>query len=184
MKIIILICLLSLKVFAASEFEQFEERAQFRISPLALEKRFEATTDPYLTARTPMNFAIGIRYLRHITSLEYSKYGTTTGNETFRVERNLQDVLGWYKYALVNREKWRFLLGAGVGAYQEEVTTYFYDLKKETSSGSKWTTGALLGGEYEPIEMIVLSLEARLIAGQNLDPNPNPSVLARLTFQF
>ncbi len=160
------------------------ETAEFRLSLLANEQRFETGTDPVMSSRQPVNLALGLRLAKHRISLEYSAFGEKTGNDTFHIERKFQDLLGWYRYAWWTRGMWGLTAGLGLGTYQEEVTTYFYNLKENTSSGAQWATGAGLGLEFEPISYLVFSIEGRLIAGQNLDPNPNPSALGRISLQF
>lgn len=157
---------------------------KFRISPFAAEKRLETSTDPVLVSREPRHFSAGLRWSRHLFSLEYSQFEEKTGNETYRLEREFRDLLGWYRFTWLQKKMFRGTIGAGLGFSQEEVTTYFYELKNHSGSGSNWATGFALGVEWEPISFLVLSLDGRLMAGPNLDPNPHPGVLARLSVQF
>lgn len=182
MRITFLFLVFFVSLGAQAQFNQTS--VQWRFSPLSVEQRFEHSSTPYLTARSPKHLSFGLRLKRHLVSLDYSSFEEATGNETFRVERSFQDLLAWYRYAIFYRKTFRGLVGAGLGFYQENVATYFYELKNESMSGSKWSSGFGLSIEYEPISYIVFSMEGRLIAGQNLDPNPHPSVLGRLTFQF
>jgi hypothetical protein len=155
------------------------------ISPLAIERRMEASTNPVYEPRESRGLAVGLRvYRRYLVSFEYSRFAESSGNETFHVDREFQDLLAWYRYSFFRRGDFRVTAGAGLGAYQEQVTTYFYDLKQDLNSGNKWTAATGLGLEYEPAPYLVFFLEGRLISGQNLDPNPSPDLMARLSFQF
>ncbi len=157
---------------------------QWVISPFGVERRMEASTNPVLEPREPLNVALGLRLYRHLFSVEYSRFSESSGNETYHVERGFQDLLGWYRYSFYKNYGFRATVGGGLGVYQEQVTTYFYGLKQDLGSGNKWTAATGLGAEYEVFKYMVLFLEARLISGQNLDPNPNPDALARLSIQF
>ncbi len=157
---------------------------KFRFSPAAFEKRYESTTDPILTGREPRHVSLGIIFDRHFFSLEYSTFRDTTGNGTFRVDRKFQDLLLWYRYTLFQKRKLRGTGGAGLGIYQEDIVTGFYNTREGTASGTKWSAGAVAGLEYELLEEVVVALEGRLLAGQNFDPNPQPSVMTRMYFQF
>ena len=154
------------------------------ISPLSIERRMEASTNPVLEAREPLNVALGLRMFRHLVSLEYSRFSESSGNETYHVERKFQDLLGWYRYSFYKQHQFRAILGGGLGVYQEQVTTSFYNIKQDLGSRNKWTAATGLGLEFEPFKYLVLFVEARLISGQNLDPNPNPDILARISVQF
>ena len=157
---------------------------QWVISPFGVERRMEASTNPVLEPREPLNFALGLRLYRHLFSVEYSRFSESSGNETYHVERGFQDLLGWYRYSFYKNDGFHATVGGGLGVYQEQVTTYFYGLKQDLGSGTKWTAATGLGAEYEVFKYVVLFLEARLISGQNLDPNPNPDALARISVQF
>ena len=157
---------------------------QWVISPFGVERRMEASTNPVVEPREPVNVALGLRLDRHLFSIEYSRFGESSGNETYHVERSFQDLLGWYRYSFYKNHGFRGTMGGGAGVYQEQVTTHFYSLKQDLGSGNKWTVATGLGAEYEVFRHVVLFLEARLISGQNLDPNPNPDALARISVQF
>ncbi len=157
---------------------------QWVISPVGVERRMEASTNPVLEPREPVNVALGLRLYRHLFSVEYSRFGESSGNETYHVERGFQDLLGWYRYSYYKNHGFHATIGSGFGIYQEQVTTSFYGLKQDLGSGNKWTAATGMGAEYEVFKYIVLFVEARLISGQNLDPNPNPDALARLSVQF
>src|SRR5690606_3017959 len=126
-----------------------------------------------------LNLALGLSYERHLWTLEYSSFSESSGNATFGVERRFQDALAWYRYRWFNIKDLHGTAGVGAGAYFERVTSEFYDQVSIAESGPQWSTAVGLGLEYQPLDYISFMLEGRLIAGQNLDPNPNPSLLAR-----
>ena len=191
---LVFILLGTLKAFAAPEVIDTETMpapvisesnpTQVVISPFGVERRFEAATNPVLEARQPISVTLGLRSHRHLVSLEYSRFDESSGNETFHVLRSFQDLLGWYRYSFYKNKSFRVTAGGGLGFYQEQLTTSFYDVKQELGSGNKWTAAGGLGLEYEPIKYLAFFLEGRLITGQNIDPNPNPDILARILVQF
>jgi hypothetical protein len=175
---ILFFLLLATNAFAETEV------SKFRISPLALERRFEATTDPILTGHSPLHFSLGMIFRKHFVSLEYSTFKEKTGNNTFAVERDFHDLLAWYRYSLKDNSRYRYNIGLGLGMYQEVIVTRFYESKEESFSGPKVTYGAVAGVEYDLSRKFVIALDGRLLAGENLDPNPQPAILTRIYFQF
>ena len=172
-----------------SGWQNFEDKnsprpVQWVISPFGIERRLEAATNPVMETREPVNVALGLRLFRHLVSLEYSRFDEKSGNETYRIEREFQDLLGWYRYSFYKSQYIRGTFGGGLGIYQEQVTTHFYNINQSIGSGNKWTAATGLGLELTPVKYLVLFLEARLISGQNLDPNPHPDGLARISIQF
>lgn len=160
------------------------EIIKFRISPVAFEQRFESTTDPVMSGRAPWHLSFGIVFDRSITTIEYSTFQQKTGNDTFNVDRKFQDLLAWYRYMLISKNNFRVVGGFGLGFYQEEIESHFYESTDFSTSGTKWAAATAVGIEYDFEPHLGISLDGRLMAGQNLDPNPQPSILTRFYFQF
>ncbi|MGZ3744334.1 MAG: hypothetical protein ACXVB1_10995 [Pseudobdellovibrionaceae bacterium] len=155
------------------------------VLPLGLEFRFEREESQQMADRRPLNLALGGRKGSSSLLFEYSSFTETTGNVTLSLERTHQEYSFWWKEKFMDFEFMEAFFSAGLGGYEEKLTTSL------AMSGSTTDTSALqaLGGAGAGLQTLVfkyvlLSIEGRFIAGKNFDPNPQASFLLRLGGEF
>jgi hypothetical protein len=141
-----------------------------------------------LGRESTLNFfdiAGGVRYRDWNFLLEYGVSETQqSGNMTLSVQSKTQDVLGWgYWTAPLEWAHLSPLLGGGVGVYQTKVTTTLSGVPTEDQSPWKLLGGASVGFKVN-LPVVWLSLEGRLLFGDELDPQPTLTGLARLGLSF
>jgi hypothetical protein len=137
------------------------------------------------TALNYLNVAAGVRYQNWNFLLEFGSSDTQdSGNATLAVQTKMQDVLGW---VLWNSEESFYrlspLLGAGLGVYQTKVTTTLSGIATDDESPWKLLGGASVGLKLN-IPVVWISLEGRVLFGDELTPQPTLSGLARIGIDF
>ena len=76
-------------------------------------------------------------------------------------------------------------VAGGLGFYEEKVTTSLLSSGSITdSSGLQGLGGASAGIQTMILRYVLCSLEGRLIAGKNFDPNPQADLLLRVGVEF
>lgn len=152
---------------------------------LNAEMRFERDSNQQILDRRPLNFAGGVSRGNSNYSMEYASFSEKTGNATLSIDRGHQEFSFWWKENLIHFEMAELFLGAGVGAYQEKVTTRLIGNKDVTDSGDLQEMAGLSAGVQRKFAgYILVSLEGRALLGRNMDPNPQGSVVARLGVEF
>ena len=158
------------------------------ISPLGVDLRLERSNEQSTALKGFMSFALGYYFSRYNLILEHQSYSETSGNSTSNVSRDYGDFSLWGKYSFyrIRQQGLRFslLAGAGVGTYQEEITTRYMGSERTDSSKAKLMGGIGAGAELQYLIGtnigVTLLTEGRAQFAQSFDPNPILSVLLRL----
>lgn len=149
------------------------------------EMRYERDSSQQMLDRRPLNFAAGARKGSSTFILEYATYSEFTGNTTLSIDRDHKEYVFWWKENLMNLEFVDFFVSVGLGAYEEKVTTKLIGNSDAVdSSGMQVMGGTSAGLQSKIAGYVLLSVEGRLFAGKNFDPNPQASLLARLGVEF
>lgn len=162
------------------------------------ELRYERGETQEWAMRSPVNIAIAIKKGRWAGLLEVSRFSESTGSSAnSMIERKHEEILVWIQRDLFTSKldgSWDLNLygGAGLGAFQEEVkTTFMSDIAVDKSKPN--LVAGLSGGAETVFNWrvnstlnwaLILGAEMRILAGQELDPNPQLSGLARIGLQF
>jgi hypothetical protein len=155
------------------------------LNPLNLEMRYERDSSQHMVDRRPLNLSAGLRKGSSTWLFEYVTFSETTGNATLSIDRQHREYMFWWKENLINLELVDFYVSAGLGAYDEKVTTKLAGSSDAVdTSGLQMMGGASGGVQTKVAGYFLLSLEARILAGKNFDPNPQTSLLARLGIEF
>lgn len=129
------------------------------------------------------NFAIGTGYQNFLFTLEKSQHDEFSGNSSLNVSSAYQNYLLWAQWRGIQKWKLAPYMGAGVGAYQQTVETNLMGSVSSNSSDYKFLSGVSLGLSAD-IPYLWLSIETRLLFGDELDPQPTLSGLARIGIWF
>lgn len=137
------------------------------------------------TALNYFNISGGVRYQNWNFILEVGSSDTQeSGNLTLSVQTKMQDVLGW---VLWNSDRsWYYLsplLGGGIGAYQLKTTTVLSGVATDDESPWKLLGGASVGVKLD-VPILWVSLEGRVLFGDELTPQPTLSGLIRIGVGF
>ncbi len=134
-----------------------------------IETRPEKDAQGSFTDHQLSNFNLGFGYQSFVFLLEQAQYQDRSGNSTLSVERLQTDYLLWSHYRAMSWNRLVPYLGAGLGFYQEKVTTQFAGSISTNNSKAKFLGGVAFGvGMDTPY--LWLSAEARLLAGDEWDP--------------
>ncbi|HEY8269761.1 MAG TPA: hypothetical protein VIG33_02655, partial [Pseudobdellovibrionaceae bacterium] len=153
--------------------------------PFNLEFRYERDASQQTVDRRPKNFAIGAGTVASTILFEYSAFNENTGNKTLSLARTHQEYSFWWKEKFMNLEFLDAFFSGGVGGYEEKVTTTLSGAGSATdSSGLQALAGASVGLQSLMFNYVLVSIEGRLIAGKNFDPNPQGGILLRLGAEF
>lgn len=148
------------------------------------ELRGERDVNANYAGLTYQNLAAGVRYRQWNFLVESDNFSQTSGNATLSVEKKVQDILGWVYWE--SEQSWHRLspmMGAGMGAYQIKVNTTLSGAETADSSTWKMMGGASAGFKLD-LPVLWVSVEARLLVGDEFDPQPTLSGLARLGLWF
>lgn len=162
------------------------------ISPLGVDLRLERNNEQSSTLKSYMNLALGYKYQRYDLSLERNSFSETSGNSTSSVARDYSDISIWGKYSFYRLRlgdlRFSLLAGAGIGSYQEEITTRYMGSDRTDKSQAKLLGGISAGTETQYLIGanlgLMLSAEGRAQFAQSFDPNPVLSILCRLGFLY
>jgi len=149
------------------------------------EMRYERAASQQYVDRRPLNLALGLRRGSSLVLLEYAAFQEDSGNNTLSIERRHQESTLWWKESVLSWESMDFFLGVGLGAYQEKLQTTLAGTPPVTDRGA-WQImgGSGVGLQGTLAKFLVLSVEVRVLAGENFDPNPQGSLLGRLGIEF
>jgi hypothetical protein len=148
------------------------------------ELRGERDVNDNYAGITFANLALGGRYQQWFFLVEEAQQSQSTGNATLSVKKEVQDILGWVNWT--TDSSWHHLaplLGAGLGAYQIKVTTTLAGTATKDTTPWKLLGGVSAGLRLD-LPVLWLSVEARLLAGDDLDPQPTLGGLARIGLWF
>jgi hypothetical protein len=181
---ILLSLLIATTSFAAAPPVVPAERLHFQIL-LGPDFRYERDGDQQLVFRTLLNAGFGLRYDRISAMLEAASFNSQSGNSTLAIQRGHLEYMLWGNYNFMQFGDWNFFGAVGFGAYQENVKTTLGASSSTDVGGYQPMGGAGAGIKALLWRWLLLSGELRLIAGQNLDPNPQFSIqLLRLGVEF
>jgi len=184
--LITVIGLLLISVSALAQAPKAPPRSLFaNINLINPEMRYERDSSQHMTDRRPLNLSAGLRKGSSTWLFEYVSFAETTGNATLSIDRQHREYTFWWKENLINLELLDFYLSAGLGAYDEKVTTKLAGSSDAVDSSGLQMMGGGSGGVQTKIAGYFLaSIEARILAGKNFDPNPQASLLLRLGIEF
>lgn len=130
------------------------------------------------------NVALGVGYKDFAFILEKASFRESSGNSTLNVERLLEDTMLWAQW---QAQAWHIFapyVGGGLGAYQETVTINLAGAQSsQHQSNRKLLTGANFGVRVD-VPVYWISLEGRLLFGDELDHQPALGGLARFGLWF
>jgi hypothetical protein len=129
------------------------------------------------------NYAIGFGYESFVFLLERAQFQESSGNATLSTDRTLQDYLLWTQYRPISWYHFVPFMEAGAGFYKEKIDTQFMGASASNESGAKLLGGIGFGIGLE-IPILWLSLETRLLVGDELDQKPTIGGVARLGIWF
>lgn len=129
------------------------------------------------------NYALGYGFGQYVLIVESAQFQESAGNSTLSVERTFQDYMIWGQYRDLVWHRLVPFLGAGAGIYQETIVTKFYS-QPTTDAGPNKFLGGVSFGVTTDLPLIWLSIEARILFGDELDRNPTVGGLARIGLHF
>jgi len=179
----ILLFLALMGIGAQAFAEETRKPVQVLIS-YGSEYRPERDLENQFVGHNLTNYALGTGHENYVFILERAVYKESSGNATLNVERVLEDTLFW---AHRESETWNLLVpffGGGIGAYQEKITTNLLGADSSTRSSNYKLLGGLNFGIRFDIPVLWLSLEARLLFGDQLDQQPTTGGVIRLGLHF
>ncbi|MEZ0392342.1 MAG: hypothetical protein ACAH59_09015 [Pseudobdellovibrionaceae bacterium] len=148
------------------------------------EWRPEKDLENKTSIHTLSNYALGAGFRDYLFILEKSSFEESSGNAALNVERRLESIMLWGEWRAPAWKAFVPYLGGGLGAYQEIVKTNLPPAPSTTRETShKMLTGLNFGLQLE-IPILWLSLEGRLLFGDELDPQPTLGALARVGLWF
>lgn len=127
--------------------------------------------------------ALGAGFDRWIFILERADFKESSGNATLSLERSYHDYLLWAQYSVYEHQILNAYAGAGLGAYQEQVTTNFSGQKSTGSSQYKLLTSGSLGLRAH-VSIFFAAIEARVLLGDELDQQPGFGAVLRAGLWF
>ncbi len=129
------------------------------------------------------NYALGYGFGQYAFIFEVAHFEESAGNATLRVDRTLQDYMLWGQYRDMSWHRLVPFLGLGAGVYQETIVTHLYSESTTDAGPNKFLAGVSLGVGTD-LPVIWLSIEARILFGDELDRNPTIGGLARIGLHF
>ncbi len=150
---------------------------------LGSEYRPEKNTEGNIADHWLSNAALGLGYGDFFVVLERSTFREQSGNAALSVQRDFEDKLLWIQWHSL---AWNYLnsfVGAGLGAYQETITTQVLGASTENTSPHRLLGGGSFGLKAD-IPTLWLSVEARVLFGDQLDRQPTWGGLARIGLYF
>lgn len=156
------------------------------------EIRLERSADQEIVQRKPLSLSFSYRNKMISGLFESSSFSEESGNNTLKIERSMQSYLVWARVHFFSREQKTYDLslytGAAAGTYQESVMTTLNSFRTKDKGSQNLGAGLAAGVDsafriYKSLAA-ASALEARLLFGQDYDPNPNVSLICRFGIQF
>lgn len=148
------------------------------------EARPEKDAEGHFEIHTLTNLAFGMGFENYLILVERAYFQEASGNNTLRVTRDLEDYLLWAHW---RAEEWYRMVpyvGLGLGAYKERVTTELAAANSTTrESDYKFLSGGNFGFQIA-LPIVWISLEGRLLFGDELDQQPTLGALMRFGIWF
>lgn len=183
---VLFIFLISTSGFAssalASKRPTKDTEKSVRLYLLNSEMRYDRDNSQEISDRKPFSLSAGLQWNRWSLIAEYSKYTEQSGNASAAFDRTHQGLMAWGRYnAIVLKSPsialmTQIYVGAGVGTYQEEVTTTLLGNNRDDKSNLKMMSGLCAGTEVSyGINKnfgVLIALEGRTHLASDFDPNP------------
>lgn len=191
LRVLILSLFLVSSAFAKKAMEKNEpENGDFpRPTPVGflfafgLELRPEMDVESNFQNHYLKNYALGYGFGQYVFLFEAAQFQEEAGNATLRVDRTLQDYMLWGQYRDMSWHHLVPFLGLGAGVYQETIVTHLYSESTTDAGPNKFLTGVSLGVGTD-LPTLWLSVEVRLLFGDELDRNPTVGGLTRIGLHF
>jgi hypothetical protein len=149
------------------------------------EARFiRGVSQEFVSRSSTNNFAVGGRYGATTLLLEYALFTETSGNATLSIANARREYIVWWKEHLYSFGFGDLYSALGLGGYKEEVRTTLNGTSLTDQGETSAMAGIGLGVSSLIFKHIIVSLEGRIVAGSNFDPNPSPGILFRSGFEF
>ncbi len=151
----------------------------------AAEERLEQGMDQSVAPQIYMDISCEYHWQSFLSGLEYFQSpAETTGQASLSLSRLRQGV--WVTGAWQAGE---WFIGApylrmGLGGYEESVTTALLGLSSSASSRVYMTGFGGFGLRFNIAKALFTAVEGRMIFGENLNPLPSMSFMARLGWEF
>lgn len=133
--------------------------------------------------QTLQNYAFGLGVEAFVFIFETAQYSTKSGNSTLNVETKFQDYMLWGNYRAMKWGVFVPFLAAGIGGYNQSVTTTLSGNSRIDNSPNKLLTGVGFGLSLD-VSILWASVEARAFFGDELDSQPTLGGLARIGLWF
>jgi hypothetical protein len=151
----------------------------------ALESRLEQGMDQNTQPQLYYDFSGDYKFQAYSFGIEYfHSQPESTGQQSLNLTRNRQ---GFWATASWETGPWGFVspyVRGGLGEFADTVTTTLLSVSSTEISRTYLCGFGGLGLRWNYLTTIFVALEARLIFGENQNPQPSPSGLLRLGFSF
>ena len=107
-----------------------------------------------------------------------------SGQQTYSVKRSRRFTLFEMMCLGESWDIFRPYFSVGLGAYQDTITTVFMSSSTQDTSRLYGSGFGGVGLRMENMLPVFITFEARLLFGENLDPQPNISAMAKLGWIF
>jgi hypothetical protein len=147
------------------------------------ELRTEKDIDSNLTPKNLTNYAVGVGYKSWLAIFEKASFEESSGNATLNLKRTLDDMMLWGQYRITS---WKYMapyVGLGAGYYKNKVETSLMGDTTTNSSKNRFLTGGNIGLSLD-VPYVWLSVEARMLFGEDLDRQPTMGGLFRAGLYF
>lgn len=148
------------------------------------ELRPERDLDANFAQHFLTNYALGFGYQKFLFVFERATFEESSGNSSLSVIRRLEDTMAWVQWRSL---KWKLLvpfLGGGIGAYKEKVTTNLAGAPSVQNETSHRFLGGGSFGVSLDITALWISVEGRMLFGDELDQQPTLGGVARIGLWF
>jgi hypothetical protein len=148
------------------------------------EFRPEKDAEANFTDQKLAHYSLGLGYRRSLFILEKASFEESSGNASLRVDRKLENLMLW---GLWQGEKWYSMssfAGLGLGAYKEVVTTHLSGAESRTNQTRDQMLGGGAFGIAFQLPLVWISVEARMLFGDRLNPQPSLGALGRIGLWF
>jgi hypothetical protein len=179
--ILLLMLIFAINCFAAGSLK--EARPVQAMVAVGTEFRPEKDVQGNMNTHNLTNYALGAGYKSWLVVLEKATFEEASGNLTLNLKRTLDDMMLWGHYRMMS---WNYLvpyLGLGAGFYKDKVETTLLGTTTTNESKNKFLTGGNFGISLD-IPYVWLSMEARILFGDELDRQPTIGGLVRVGAYF
>lgn len=167
----------------ASEAESESEKPVHLMAAVGSEFRPEKDVNNNYAQHYLSNTALGFGYEKFLFLLERATFSESSGNATLAVARDWEDTLLWVQWHSSSWYRLSPFVTGGAGAYKEKVTTDLLGVSTVNESSLKILTGLGFGFRLN-VPYLWVSLEARMLFGDELDLQPSLGGLARVGIWF